>query len=363
MVTSGAEVAPRTERGVLERAVSEVRERLPGDWSLTDARASVVDRRVDATLVLRAPDGAEALVLVEAKMVVEARDVAAIRERLTDLTDSFPGSIGLVVARYLGKSVRQRLAKVGLSYADATGNVLMSVTSPGLFIRDGGAESNPWRGPGRPRGTLKGEPAAKVVRALADLPGPWRATELIAASGASAGSVYRVLEFLESEALATRDQNGRIDVPDWTALLRRWSEDYQFLRTNAVTGYIAPRGLPDFLERVRTDRTPGSYAVTGSVAAAAWAAHAPARSAMIYVANARDAAEAWDLRPVDAGVNVLLAEPAYDVVFERTREALDGLRLAAPTQVAVDLMTGPGRAPSEAEELLDWMERNEQSWR
>ena len=65
----------------------------------------------------------------------------------------------------------------------------------------------------------------------------------------------------------------------------------------------------------------------------------------------------------DAGVNVLLAEPAYPVLLERPVEALDGLMLAAPTQVAVDLMTGPGRSPAEAEELLDWMRRNEDSWR
>ena len=38
-------------------------------------------------------------------------------------------------------------------------------------------------------------------------------------------------------------------------------------------------------------------------------------------------------------------------------------RLAAPTQVVVDLMTGPGRSPNEAEELLEWMKRNERSWR
>ena len=30
---------------------------------------------------------------------------------------------------------------------------------------------------------------------------------------------------------------------------------------------------------------------------------------------------------------------------------------------AVDLMTGPGRNPAEAEELLGWLQRNEQSWR
>lgn len=364
MIAGGAVEAPRTEREVPGRAIAEIRDRLPAGWSLADAdRASVDDRHVDAVLVLRAPDGTESLVLSEAKMVVEARDAAAIRERLADLTNRVPGSIGLVAARYLGKSVRRSLEESGLSYADATGNVLVNVASPGLFVRDRGADSDPWRGPGRPKGTLKGEPAAKVVRAMADLSGPWKISDLIATSGASTGSVYRVVEFLEAEALATRDASGRIDVPDWMALLRRWSEDYQFLRTNVVTGYIAPRGLSDFLARVRTDTAPGTYAVTGSVAAATWAAYAPARSAMIYVSNANGAADAWDLRLVDAGVNVLLAEPAYEVVFERTREALEGLRVAAPTQVAVDLMTGPGRAPSEAEELLGWMGRNEQSWR
>jgi hypothetical protein len=62
-------------------------------------------------------------------------------------------------------------------------------------------------------------------------------------------------------------------------------------------------------------------------------------------------------------VNVLVAEPAYAVAMERTRRALGGLRVAAPTQVVVDLMNGPGRAPSEAEDLLAWMEKNERSWR
>lgn len=84
---------------------------------------------------------------------------------------------------------------------------------------------------------------------------------------------------------------------------------------------------------------------------------------MVYATNAENAAAAWDLRPTEVGANVLIAKPAYQVVLERTVSALDGLLVAAPTQVAVDLMTGPGRAPAEAEELLDWMGRNEQSWR
>jgi hypothetical protein len=84
---------------------------------------------------------------------------------------------------------------------------------------------------------------------------------------------------------------------------------------------------------------------------------------MVYAEDARVAAQTWDLRPADAGANVVLAEPEFDVVFERALTNSVGVSVAAPTQVAVDLMTGPGRNPAEAEELLSWMRDNESSWR
>lgn len=151
-------------------------------------------------------------------------------------------------------------------------------------------------------------------------------------------------------------------MPDWVPLLRRWSQDYGFVQSNRITQWIAPRGLPDLVDRMSgTSKT--EYAVTGTLAAAAWAAYAPARAAMIYAANPEEAARQWDLRPTDTGVNVLLAEPPYSMVFDRTQDGAHGLRLAAPAQVVVDLMSGPGRAPSEAEELISWMGRNEPAWR
>lgn len=41
----------------------------------------------------------------------------------------------------------------------------------------------------------------------------------------------------------------------------------------------------------------------------------------------------------------------------------NGLTVAALSQVAADLLTGPGREPSEGEELLIWMKDNEDAWR
>jgi hypothetical protein len=83
---------------------------------------------------------------------------------------------------------------------------------------------------------------------------------------------------------------------------------------------------------------------------------------VVYVDDALKAADELKLRPADAGANVLLVEPFDEVVFERTL-LRDALVTASPTQVAADLLTGPGREPSEGEELLDWMTENEGVWR
>lgn len=316
---------------------------------------------IDAAYTLRSPDGNEARIIVQAKRLVEVRDVPRIREQFDVLRALEPAVVPVISARYLAKSTRERLALAGLSYMDATGNLYLSADLPALFVADRGADSDPWRGPGRPRGTLKGEPAAKVVRALVDAPGPWKISDLVRFSESSTGSVYRVLEFLEAEALTFRE-GGLIAVPDWSALLRRWSEDYGFLDTNTVTRWIAPRGLDSLLDRIRTGRTL-NYAMTGSVAAATWEPYAPVRSAMIYASDIEATASAWGLRPTDTGANVLLVRPAYEALLRHTRERSDGLRIAAPTQVAADLMTGPGRAPAEADALVEWMQRNEHIWR
>jgi len=68
------------------------------------------------------------------------------------------------------------------------------------------------------------------------------------------------------------------------------------------------------------------------------------------------------LRPADAGANVVLAEAVDDNVFDGVL-LRNGLWYAAPAQVAVDLLTSPGRGPQEGEELIDWMKANEETWR
>jgi hypothetical protein len=78
---------------------------------------------------------------------------------------------------------------------------------------------------------------------------------------------------------------------------------------------------------------------------------------MLYVANFESAAVALKVRPTESGANVMLLAPFNDVVFERAWKD-GGLTIVAASQAAVDLLTSPGRAPGEAEAILERLAGN-----
>ena len=353
---------PKTEGDVLRRTLELVTARLPKGWS-SHVMPHIFDSRLDALFEIVGPDRSKAVFIVEAKRSMVTRDLPAILEQLRSYQDQdSQRSSPMVAARYIGSSARAWLEERGVSYVDATGNMHVLLDHPALFLHDRGADRDPWRGPGRPRGTLHGPPAARVVRALVDFVRPMTVPDLVRRSGASTGATYRVVEFLDREALINRDPRGPITNVKWRQLLERWSQDYGFQRSNTVRTCLHPRGLPVFLDSLRDVGSRVHYALTGSLAAHQLAPYASARLAMVYVDNPQHAADQLGLRVVDGGANVLLAAGEYDVVFDRTVE-VDGLKYVAPSQTAVDLLTGPGRSPAEAQALLDWMEAHEPVWR
>jgi hypothetical protein len=355
---------PEREADVLRAAVDLLRERLPATWTLEPiVEPKLRDPRVDAELRLRAPDGGEVTVRVEAKRLLNTRDVPVALEQLQRAAAERgeENAVLVLAARYLAPNTRERIAAAGAGYVDLTGNVQLAADRPALLVRDRGADRDPWRGPGRPRGTLKGPPAARVVRALVDFAPPYSVPDLAERAGASTGATYRVVEFLEEQELVERERRGPIRDVRWRPLLQRWSRDYGFAQSNTVATFLEPRGLGALTVRLAAPEEL-DYVLTGSLAAERFAAYAPARLAMLYVRDIAAAAALLELRPTTTGANVALASGDYDVVFERT-QVVDNLRLAAVSQVAVDLLTGPGRNPSEAGALLDWMETNEPTWR
>jgi hypothetical protein len=356
---------PEREADVLKAAKDALRERLPLSWAIQAVQDhDGLDAGVDAVLRLTGEDASEVVVLIQAKRLINTRDVPSALDALRRAASRWGDDQSvatMLAARYLAPATRDRIAELGGGFADATGNVLLAADRPALFLRDRGADRDPWRGPGRPRGTLQGPPAARVVRALIDFAPPYTVPEVVSLAGASTGATYRVVEFLEAEGLLERERYGPIRDVRWRRVLERWSQDYGFAESNTVETFLEPRGLQNLTKRLSRSEDL-KYVVTGSFAAERLAPYAPARLAMIYVKDIPDAADALGLRRADTGANVALASGRYDAVFDRS-QTIDGLKVAAASQVAVDLLTGPGRNPSEARALLDWMERDEREWR
>lgn len=359
---AGSPVAREVD--VLRRSLGALKECIPDTWVWeVEEGARRGDVVFDALLTVEAPDGSSVTVAVEVRRLIATRDVSAQLERLRFRISRarIPSAVPMLVARYLAPSTRERLEKDGVAYADATGNLLLAVDRPAVLVRNVGEDRDPWRGPGRPRGSLKGAPAALVARALVDFAPPYIVAQLVERSGASIGATYRIVKYLEEEDLLEREPRGSITTVQWRRVIERWSQDYGFQRSDSVDSFLFPRGVeavPEALRSVKDAR----YVLTGSLAAHPLAPYAPPRLAMIYVDDIPTMAERLGLRGVDKGANVLLAANRDDVAFVRAH-SVDGVVSAAPSQIAVDLLTAPGRAPSEGQALLDWMEANEPHWR
>jgi hypothetical protein len=340
---------------------------LPTNWFVDIERKPAIPTdaygitRPDAVMTIRSPDGAEAIVVIEAKLRLNPRDVPAVVSQLRRYQEALRETSGLVIAPFLSPRARELLTEAVLSYADSTGNVRLVLDRPAVFIHTVGESSDPWAADSaRPLRSLRGPTASRVVRALCDFRPPFGVQQLAERSGTSLGSVSRVFALLESDALIVRERYGPVTDVKWADLIRRWTADYSFSKSNQTRTFLEPRGLPALLDKLRV--APLRYTVTGSLAAAQVAPIAAPRLASIYVDDAVEAAERLRLRPANGSANVILAEPFDPVVYDRTRETA-GLRYAAPSQIAADLLTGPGRGPAEGDELIRWMGEHEDDWR
>src|SRR5260221_3732435 len=341
-----------TKATLLRVASRVLAAKLPAGWKQRVTRLeSSRSGRPDAILEVTGPDGAKVRVSVEARMSLVPRAVSDVKTRLT----GYSTDPGLVISPFLTRSTRERLRTENLNFLDLTGNVLLVLARPGLYVETQGAEQDPSpkRQPGR---SLRGAKAARIVRALCDFPPPLPISDLATRAKVDISYASRVVEWLSREALVDRRPRGPVQSIQTAGLIRRWAQDYAVLTSNDARSYLDPRGLDNLTRGLSKGAIRGRYALTGSIAANRIAPITPARLAMLYVDDVESAAAALNLRPTDAGANVMLLTPFDDVVFERTWKD-GGLTIVTASQAAVDLLTSPGRAPSEAEAILEQLTR------
>lgn len=351
-----------TREAVLRAVLEHLSECLPKTWRVARAGGAA---GVDESMVISPPSGASARFALSCAVTLGTENATRTAIAQAESAAAKSGTLPMVVTRFLDANQRAQLMEGAINYADATGNVRIAAGDPPVFIQTNGEIVNPWRGSGRPKGRLSGPARAKLIRALVDFTPPFSIPELMVLADASGGNAaYSLTDYLHEAGLVTQERQdkprGKITTVDWRELLAAWSQDYGFLASNVVATYLQPRGVARVLQDLR--QVEGvRYTVTGSVAAARVAEYAEARAVMIYCDDPADLAKRLRLRPSKAGANVLLAATKYETVYQRC--AVDaGIKYAAVSQVAVDLLNGPGRSREEAEFLMDWMEGNLDHW-
>ena len=355
---------------LLEAAVSQLRSTLPaswkvevGNWTVPGQDPSQPPTQIDPLLEIQGPQGrGAASLMVEPKRVLTPRDAERLfsgtARRYRQLNPNTPV---LVVAPWLSTRTRDVLAAEDINYLDLTGNVRISLEYPPLFIISTGASRDP-APMDRGKARVRGPKAGRLVRFLIDVAPPYNVTQVATATQLAPGYVSRLLEALDCEALVERGRRGQVNSVDVPGLIRRWIEGYDVLKTNVASTYVAPNGPKSILEQFAQSSITSAVAVTGSFAAVRLAPVAGPALLIAYCADVDAVATQLGLLPTDRGTNVVLLRPFDPVVWERTTTD-DGVTYVAPSQIAVDCLTGNGRMPSEGEALLSWMAEDESRWR
>ncbi|MGC5346959.1 hypothetical protein PZB75_30330 [Streptomyces sp. AM 4-1-1] len=355
------------EAHLLEQGIHVLSGLLGPEWQVTQRPNK--SKVFDAALEVRAEgDSTFTQLLVEVTQAVPPRLVAErLVPRVELLREVNHYTNLLIIAPWISSQARELLRQNGIAYLDLTGNVDIRVSRPAIIIHTAGAEKAPRSAPRETsRTTLAGAKAGRLVRLLADVPPPHRATDLHRISRLSLPYVSRLLDTLEDQLLIRR--KGRIiaDV-DWAQLLRARAQQTSLLTAGAYQGFLAPNGIPALLRQIpqlSTEYVDG-LCVTGSYAAQRSVQVAVGGQLMLYMASwldIDDVADELGLLPVADGADVLLLNEPDSFVRQRS-ELVDGVQCAAPSQAALDCLAGPGRMPAEGEALLHFMEEHPEEWR
>lgn len=347
------------------QAVAWLQSRLPRGWTaeVGDFPSPQAQLKADARINLRGPNGTVTAVIVEEKQSVSPRSVISDLSPKVRSARNMGAHLPLLVAApWLSGRTQTLLAEADINYLDLTGNALLRIDNPPFFLQTTGAQRNP--SPSRrPGAKLRGAKASRLIRLLLDVRPPYGVSEIAVATGLNRGYVSRLLEALYREGLIERESRGPVESVDVPALVRRWTEGYDTFRTNQAEGFVATAGLERLLMRLAEDPGLGARTViTGSFAASRLAPIASPALLLLYCDQPQLLAGELDLLPAEEGANAMILKPFDPVVFDRIRNE-EGLRWAAPSQIAVDCLSGNGRMPAEGEALLEWMAAEESSWR
>jgi hypothetical protein len=194
--------------------------------------------------------------------------------------------------------------------------------------------------------------ASRIVRGLLTAPEErWRVSNLADAVGVDVGNAHRILASLVEMGVVERDEEAYL-VSDPGSLLEAWAEFYRRPRERIALPIADDLGQDLRKLVVALD---GDAVVSGEFAAELQAPYLPAAGALLHCYNlaaweSLRSSEQHDYAPTFMPRGRILVDMADDGVGQFA-SIVDGLPIAHPIQVYVDLFRDPGRGREAAEHL------------
>lgn len=285
------------------------------------------------------------------------RDAREITWRMDALTADRPGAVPMLVADAISTTAKDLLRDKRAAYHDAGGSLFVCTEPVYVHIDRPAPRPIASRVQSLFRGTR-----AQVVHCLLLAPSTWfGATRLAEQAGVSPGTASVVLRHLEEhEWVLTRGRGPTKQrrVADAGRLLDAWARSNESLRPLSVGEYyvavVPEQSLALELHRAFEAHN-ADYALTGESAAQRYAPFLSNISRIHCLATPRDdrtdaVFRDLDARRVDQGANLSVTRAPFPGAIA-SREQVDGVWLASPLIVYLDLLRAGGRGREMARHL------------
>lgn len=323
-------------------------------------RGSVPSRLYDARIDLQVRER-PVTVLVEVKKSLYPRDVRQALWQLREYTSATKLAPDreiqpMLVAEFISPGAKELLRVERVGYFDSGGSLFLPARAAYLYI-----DKPPPKTFERSIRTLFSGRRAQVIHALLVCDRVWfGVTEIAKEAKVAPSTASEVLTQLDRfDWLETRGQGPRKErrLREPGSLLDAWAKHQSVLRPSPVRRYYVPEfkgaALPPRVSQI-FHRHQVTYALTSEAAAQLYAPFlttvSVVRTRILAGPTVETAIADLDARVVNEGANLILLESKFAGEFLFCQQ-LDGIRLASPVQVYLDLLRGEARSKELAEHL------------
>lgn len=294
--------------------------------------------------------GKNQTVIIEAQGSGHPRLARNAVNQLLRYKERYPEAYGIFAAPFVSPKAAEICSKEEIGYVDLSGNCRLCFDR--IYIEKQGtpnrfAEKRDLR-------TLYSPKAQRVLRVLLSNPKKsWKTKDLSEQAQVSLGQVSNVKKLLADREWIRIEPHGFL-LSEPEALLREWAENYNY-KKNRIRNFYTLKRAPEFEADLASAcaRENLTYALTSFSAAALLAPAVRQQKSIAYVEESGvDLASLLALKDVPSGANVSLLAPYDEGVFYGARET-EGIQIASPIQIYLDLLGSPGRGEEAAAALLE----------